>query len=116
MDDPSGDRLVLAGSVGDAMTAQVVAARLRSVGIEAHLRGEGLGPYPMTVGRAAVTEIWVRSRDLADAREEIDSPDDRVPPDDSPPGGDDGPALGLVALFTLAVLAVSVVVYLMRVF
>ncbi len=34
-------------------------AVLGSEGIEARLHGESLGPYPMTVGRMAVTQIWV---------------------------------------------------------
>ncbi len=45
--------------VGDLVSARVCVAVLGSDGIEARLHGESLGPYPVTVGRMAVTQIWV---------------------------------------------------------
>jgi hypothetical protein len=62
------DRFVLLAEVGDLLAARVSAAVLGDAGIESRLRGESLGPYPMTVGRMAVTEIWVMESDMAEAR------------------------------------------------
>lgn len=49
------------------VSARVCVAVLGSEGIEARLHGESLGPYPMTVGAMAVTQVWVpeSSVDLA---------------------------------------------------
>lgn len=51
------------------MSARVCAAVLGADGIEARLHGESLGPYPVTVGRMAVTQIWVPQRSLDRAKE-----------------------------------------------
>jgi len=50
------------------LVAQILAARLDSEGIVAHLRGESFGPYPVTVGSMAETEVWVPDRLIEDAR------------------------------------------------
>jgi hypothetical protein len=55
--------------VGDLVSARVCVAVLGSEGIEARLHGESLGPYPVTVGRMAVTQVWVAEDDLDRARE-----------------------------------------------
>lgn len=52
---------------GDAAAARVAAALLESSGISTRLHGEALGPYKMTIGEMAVTEIWVDVEDLEDA-------------------------------------------------
>ncbi|MFQ5968281.1 MAG: DUF2007 domain-containing protein [Acidimicrobiia bacterium] len=59
---------VLLGRMGDPATARVAAARLDAEGIEVRVHGEALGPYPVTVGQMAVTELWVRDAQLEDAR------------------------------------------------
>lgn len=53
---------------GDLATAHVLVARLQSEGFDAIVRGEPMGPYPVTVGRMAVTEILVPADDLEEAR------------------------------------------------
>lgn len=54
---------------GDEASARVAAAVLESSGISTRLHGEALGPYKMTIGEMAVTEIWIDSEDLDDAVE-----------------------------------------------
>jgi hypothetical protein len=63
------EQFVHLADVGDLVSARVCAAVLGSDGIEARLHGESLGPYPVTVGRMAVTQIWVAERDLERARQ-----------------------------------------------
>jgi len=53
------DRFVHLADVGDLITAQICVALLADAGIEARVHGESLGPYRVTVGRMAVTQIWV---------------------------------------------------------
>ena len=65
---PQGDPYVHLADVGDLVTARVCAAVLADAGIEARLHGESLGPYPVTVGRLAVTQVWVPATDLEEAR------------------------------------------------
>ncbi|GMQ84644.1 MAG: hypothetical protein BMS9Abin07_0208 [Acidimicrobiia bacterium] len=48
-------------TVGDPNEAQITAARLRSAGIDVRLHGENFGPYPISLGEFADTEIWVRA-------------------------------------------------------
>ena len=55
--------------MGDLTEGRVLAARLRSEGIEARLHSESLGPYPVTVGRLAEVEIWVTSDRIEEAGE-----------------------------------------------
>jgi hypothetical protein len=55
-------------TVGDSVTAGVLAAHLRSEGIDARLRGDAFGPYPVTVGGMAEVEIWVPQEDIEYAR------------------------------------------------
>jgi hypothetical protein len=61
-------QLVLLARVSDPATAQVLAARLQSEGIEVRMRGEWMGPYRLTVGAMAETELWVPEADLDTAR------------------------------------------------
>ncbi|MGD2051540.1 MAG: DUF2007 domain-containing protein [Acidimicrobiia bacterium] len=60
-------RFVRATTVGDLVSGQVLAARLRSEGIEVRLHSEALGPYPTTVGGLAATELWVPQDRLEEA-------------------------------------------------
>jgi len=60
-------RFVRATTVGDLVAGQVLAARLRSEGIEVRLHSEAFGPYPTTVGRLAETELWVPQDRLEEA-------------------------------------------------
>ena len=47
----------------------MLAARLHAEGIEVRTHSEALGPYPMTVGEFAATELWVLSDRLEQANE-----------------------------------------------
>ncbi|MCP4307243.1 MAG: hypothetical protein GY788_20715 [bacterium] len=47
--------------VSDINLARVAAARLDSEGIDSRLHGEALGPFPVTIGRLAETQLWVLS-------------------------------------------------------
>jgi hypothetical protein len=77
----------------DAAAADLCAALLRSAGIPSRLRGESLGPYRLTIGAMAVTEVWVPAARLEDARAVLaeaavpasfdlapDPPDEEAPP------------------------------------
>ncbi|MEN8113838.1 MAG: DUF2007 domain-containing protein [Actinomycetota bacterium] len=56
------------GIVGDPAVANLLAARLRSEGIEVWLRGETSGPYPVGVGGLAEIQVFVDADRLDDAR------------------------------------------------
>ena len=62
------DRFVLLATLGDIASARVFAARLEAEGIEVRLHGEAMGPYPVTVGHMAATQLWVLSSRLDEAR------------------------------------------------
>jgi hypothetical protein len=67
-------------TLADAAAAELCAALLRSAGIDSRLRGESLGPYRLTIGSMAATQVWVPASDLADARDVIEDsglPDER---------------------------------------
>jgi len=59
-------------TLADPAAADLCAALLRSVGIESRLRGESLGPYRLTIGEMATTEVWVLQSQLDDARTLLD--------------------------------------------
>ena len=113
-----GSRFVKLATLGDVAAARLCAALLSSAGIESRLHGEALGPYPMTVGEMALTEIWVLEDDVPEAREvmleaEIDSV--LAPPVGDEPERSDL-AIRVMALGIALVLAAAVIRYLMRVF
>ena len=54
-------------TIGDPNEAQIIAARLRSAGIEVRLHGENFGPYPIPLGELADTEVWVPADRVDDA-------------------------------------------------
>lgn len=62
------ERFVLLARLTDPRAAQLAAARIESEGISVRIHGEWLGPYPMTVGAMAETELWVPESELEDAR------------------------------------------------
>ncbi len=64
---PEPGRFVKVATVGDITAGNVLAARLRSEGIEVRVHSPALGPYPMTVGNLAETELWVLSDRVEDA-------------------------------------------------
>jgi hypothetical protein len=53
------DPYVCLATISDVNLAKVAAARLESEGIESRLHGEPLGPFPVTIGRLAETQLWV---------------------------------------------------------
>lgn len=53
------DAYVCLATVSDVNLARVAAARLESEGIDSRLHGEPLGPFPVTIGRLAETQLWV---------------------------------------------------------
>jgi hypothetical protein len=120
--DTPPNPLVRAGTVGDAMAANVAVAILDSMGIEAHLKGEALGAaLPVTVGKMAVTEIWVHHSDLDEARRVIADAEGRGRDPASTETDEvesvvEVPLFRLVALVTGAVLVLTVVISLMRLF
>lgn len=59
---------VLLATAADPSAAELCAALLRSAGIDSRLRGESLGPYRLTIGAMAATQIWVAASRLEDAR------------------------------------------------
>jgi hypothetical protein len=63
-----GGPFALLRTLPDPAAADLCAALLRSAGIEALLRGESLGPYRLSVGAMAATEVWVPADCLDDAR------------------------------------------------
>ena len=70
MDDtpePESGRFIKVATIGDITAGNVLAARLRSEGIEVRVHSPALGPYPMTVGDLAQTELWVLSDRAEDA-------------------------------------------------
>jgi len=106
--------------VGDASSAGLAVALLRSAGIPARMHGEGLGPYRMTVGEMAVTEIWVPEPDEDDAREILAGSDlETYPVEPTHTGALGDPAalpMRLLAALVGSILVWSVVRWVMRVF
>ncbi|MFQ5966825.1 MAG: putative signal transducing protein [Acidimicrobiia bacterium] len=60
--------LVLLAEIGDSYEAELLAARLRSEGIESRLTGEPEGPYRLTLGAMALTKVWVEEGELERAQ------------------------------------------------
>lgn len=64
-DEPA--RFVPLTRVGDVTAAHVLAAMLRAEGIEVRVHSQAFGPYPVTVGQMAETELWVLSDRVEEA-------------------------------------------------
>lgn len=67
--DGDAPRFVPLTRVGDITAASILAALLRSEGIEVRVHSQSFGPYPVTVGQMAETELWVMSDRVEDASE-----------------------------------------------
>ena len=63
------DRFVCLAKLSDVNTARVAAAKLASEGIETRLHGEAFGPFPVTIGGLAETQLWVNAAQTAPAVE-----------------------------------------------
>lgn len=111
-------RFVRLATLGDANSARVCAALLASAGIEARLHGESMGPYPMTVGQMAVTEVWVLDADLREAsRLMLEAEIDDVLAVKDPEAEErDDIGLRVLALGVAVILAAAVIRFVMRVF
>lgn len=59
---------VLLAQVGDPNQAMLLRARLDSEGIVARVRSEAFGPYRLSIGAMAVTEIWIPPDRMEEAR------------------------------------------------
>ncbi|MEE9297617.1 MAG: DUF2007 domain-containing protein [Acidimicrobiia bacterium] len=118
--DRTAEPFVHLADVGDLVSARVCAALLGSEGIEARLHGESLGPYPVTVGRMAVTQIWVPESAVERGKEvmlraEIEhalGPEVRTGALANP----EAIPMRLLALILVVVLAAAVIRLLVRVF
>ena len=67
--DVMTEGFVCLAKLADLGSAQVAAARLASEGIETRLHGEALGPFPVTVGGLAITQVWVQADQAQPATE-----------------------------------------------
>lgn len=67
LDQPPSARFVHIATAGDLVEGRVLAARLEAEGIEVRLHSQAFGPYPVTVGQMAETEIWVLSDRIDEA-------------------------------------------------
>lgn len=118
--DMDGPQFVSVVRLGDPAAAQLAVAMLRSAGIPARASGESLGPYRLTVGDLAVTEVWVPEPDLEDAREVLAGSDAKPEPGwGSHTGALADPAalpMRLLAALTVALMVWAVVRFLMQVF
>jgi hypothetical protein len=108
-------------TVGDVTVANVLAARLRSEGIEVRVHSAALGPYPVTVGDLARSELWVSSDRLAEAAEimlDAETRDALAPADPDTVRLHDGmPAeFRLVALILGVILVMLVVARILRMY
>ena len=69
LEQPPAARFVHVATVGDLVEGRVLAARLDAEGIEVRVHSPALGPYPVTVGQMAETQIWVLSDRVQEASE-----------------------------------------------
>lgn len=53
------EQYVCLAKIPDVNAARVAAARLESEGIPSRMHGEALGPFPVTIGHLAETQLWV---------------------------------------------------------
>jgi Putative prokaryotic signal transducing protein len=117
MTDERAARFVPLTRVGDVGRARVLAALLQAEGIEVRLHSEAFGPYPVTVGELAQTELWVPDDRIGEASAVLLDADvnDAIGAVDSERGL---PIveLRIVAGVLIALIALAVVLRLMRVF
>ncbi len=67
MDPMDPARYVCLTKLGSVATANLMAARLQAEGIDVRVHSAALGPWPVTVGNMAETELWVLSDRVAEA-------------------------------------------------
>jgi hypothetical protein len=117
---PRAEPFVHLADVGDMVAARVCVAVLGSEGIEVRLHGESLGPYPVTIGRMAVTQIWVPESSVDRAAEVmLEAEIEHVLGVEQRGGalGDrESLPMRVMALVLLGSVSAAVVRYLMRVF
>jgi hypothetical protein len=65
-------KYVCLATIGDINLAHVAAARLESEGLSVRLHSEALGPFPVTVGRLAETQLWVVADQAAEATQVLE--------------------------------------------
>jgi len=107
----SREPFVRLATLGDLASAQVFAARLGAAGIPARLHGEALGPYRVTVGDMAATQVWVGRGDAGEARRLLDEAGLGGFADDSP---DTTPRLGVPVPLVFGALAIVALMVLIR--
>lgn len=61
------DGFACVATVADLNLANVAAARLQSEGLKVRVHGEATGPFPVTIGRLAEAQLWVRADDARQA-------------------------------------------------
>jgi Putative prokaryotic signal transducing protein len=108
-------------TVGSVAVANVLAARLRAEGIEVRVHSAALGPYPVTVGELARSELWVLSDRMAEATEIMLDADTRnalapAEPDYVEPRSGLPPEVRLLAIVVGVIVVVLVVARLLRVY
>jgi hypothetical protein len=118
-DDPGGARFVPLTRVSEPFLAGILAARLRSEGIDVRLHSEAFGPYPVTVGEMAQTEIWVLDDRVDEASRilievEAQSTVERSDPDREIP--ESLPEVRVVAVVVGFILLLTVVFWLVQVY
>lgn len=86
--DPVYEPFVTVATLGDLTAAQVVAARLRTEGLEAIVQGEAMGPYPVTVGKMAHTAVLVPESMRDRAMEILDEVEAESGSIEQDPGGE----------------------------
>jgi hypothetical protein len=70
---------VCVAEVADIYAARVYAAKLVAAGIPVRVHGETSGPYRLSIGQMAVTELWVACKDLSEAEAILAEEEDPAP-------------------------------------
>jgi hypothetical protein len=114
LDQPPAARFVHVATAGDLVEGRVLAARLEAEGIEVRLHSQAFGPYPVTVGEMAETQIWVLSDRVEEASRIL--LDAEVNTALAPVESDSTPSLPLeFRLIALAVALIVAALWVMRV-
>ncbi len=118
MESKGNGAFVRVATVGDPVVARVLAARLEAEGIEARLHGEAFGPYPMTVGQMAVTQVWVPADRAEEAQLVLLDSEVNIALAGQEEGEDEGWSIGarVAVLLVLLLMAAVVIRGAMRIF
>jgi hypothetical protein len=65
-------RYVCLATIGDPSEARVAAARLTNEGFAVRVHGESTGPFPVSVGGLAETQLWVLAAEAKEATEVLE--------------------------------------------